>query len=139
MHDPLTARRDLWPHLAAGDAGRNRLAYCDQVGAGSRTCTPSPLPDQRTTRLTMQLNTEILSDGCVRVCLGNRCGTVSSWHLVEPKLNQLRKHMAMNPDCNPIEQQARQDELDRLYAEDNRHNPEHPMHSLYTGLVAEAK
>jgi hypothetical protein len=81
--------------------------------------------------------TEILGDGCVRVCLGGRCGTVSSWHLVEPKFNQLRKHMAMNPDCNPIEQQARQDELDRLYAEDGRHDSAHPMHALYTGLVME--
>jgi hypothetical protein len=41
----------------------------------------------------------------------------------------------VNPDCNPIEQQARQDELNRRYEEDGRHDPEHPMHALYTGLV----
>ena len=34
---------------------------------------------------------ENLSDGSVRVCLGTTCGTVSSHHLVEPKLNQLRR------------------------------------------------
>lgn len=43
----------------------------------------------------------------------------------------------MNPDCNPIEQQARQDELERLYAEDDRHSADHPMHCLYTGLAVE--
>jgi hypothetical protein len=31
-----------------------------------------------------------LSDGCVRVCIGETCGTVSSHHLVEPKVNQLK-------------------------------------------------
>jgi hypothetical protein len=39
-------------------------------------------------------------------------------------------------DCNPIEQQARQDQLEALYAADGRHNHDHPMHCLYTGLVA---
>jgi hypothetical protein len=33
---------------------------------------------------------ENLSDGSVRVCLGTTCGTVSSHHLVEPKINQLK-------------------------------------------------
>ena len=42
----------------------------------------------------------------------------------------------MNPDCNPIEQQARQDQLEALYEADGRHDPEHPMHCLYCGLVA---
>jgi hypothetical protein len=32
--------------------------------------------------------------------------------------------------------QARQDKLDELYAVDGRHDPNHPMHSLYTGLWA---
>jgi hypothetical protein len=31
-----------------------------------------------------------LDDGSVRVCIGNTCGTVSSHHLVEPKINQLQ-------------------------------------------------
>ena len=31
-----------------------------------------------------------LDDGCVRICLGNVCGTVSSHHLIDPKVNQLR-------------------------------------------------
>jgi hypothetical protein len=32
-----------------------------------------------------------LDDGSVRVCIGDTCGTVSSHHLVEPKINQLRQ------------------------------------------------
>ena len=39
-------------------------------------------------------------------------------------------------DCNPIEQQARQDQLEALYEADGRHDPAHPLHSTYTGLVA---
>ena len=31
-----------------------------------------------------------LDDGCVRVCIGTVCGTVSSHHLIDPKVNQLR-------------------------------------------------
>ena len=38
----------------------------------------------------VQPTLENLPDGCVRVCIGNNCGTVSSHHLVEPKINQLR-------------------------------------------------
>ena len=33
--------------------------------------------------------------------------------------------------------QARADFLDRLYVQEGRDVPEHPMHSLYTGLYAE--
>lgn len=32
-------------------------------------------------------------------------------------------------------QQARQDRLDELYAQDGRQSPDHPMHGLYSGLV----
>lgn len=35
-----------------------------------------------------------------------------------------------------IEQAARQAELDRLYEADGRHDPAHPHHALFTGLVA---
>ena len=38
----------------------------------------------------VQPTLETLDDGCVRVCLGNNCGVVSSYHLVEPKINHLR-------------------------------------------------
>ena len=38
----------------------------------------------------VQPTLENLPDGCVRVCLGDNCGVVSSHHLVEPKINQLR-------------------------------------------------
>jgi len=40
----------------------------------------------------------------------------------------------MNKDCSPTEQQARQDELDRLYEQDGRNDPNHPLHATYTGL-----
>jgi hypothetical protein len=39
----------------------------------------------------VQPTLENLSDGCVRVCIGDTCGTVSSHHLVEPKINQLKQ------------------------------------------------
>jgi hypothetical protein len=35
-------------------------------------------------------------------------------------------------------QQARQDRLEELYHQDGRHEPGHPMHGLYTGLVMTA-
>ena len=41
----------------------------------------------------------------------------------------------MHPDCNPIEQEAIQAQLDAWYDMDGRHDPSHPMHSLYTGLA----
>ena len=41
--------------------------------------------------------------------------------------------------CNPIEQQARQDELDRLYELDGRNDPNHPLHATYTGLYESSR
>lgn len=38
--------------------------------------------------------------------------------------------------CNPVEQQARQERLEALYEADGRHDPAHPAHATYTGLVA---
>jgi len=35
--------------------------------------------------------TQTLEDGCVCVIVGDITGVVSSFHLVEPKANQLRK------------------------------------------------
>lgn len=43
----------------------------------------------------------------------------------------------MNPDCNPIEQQARQDRLDAAYQASGRADATDPMHSLYTGLLTQ--
>jgi hypothetical protein len=40
-------------------------------------------------------------------------------------------------DCDPTEQQARQDFLDELYVRSGRDRSNHPMHCLYTGLYAE--
>jgi hypothetical protein len=65
--------------------------------------------------------TQALDDGCIRVCVGDHCGTVSSWHLVEPKANQLA-------------QQHRQELLDARYDASGRAEPNHPFHNLYTGL-----
>jgi hypothetical protein len=38
----------------------------------------------------VQPTLETLDDGCVSVCIGTVCGTVSSHHLIDPKINQLR-------------------------------------------------
>jgi hypothetical protein len=45
----------------------------------------------------------------------------------------------MNPDCNPIEQQARQDRLDAAYEASGRADlPDgHPLKSTYTGLLTQ--
>lgn len=40
----------------------------------------------------------------------------------------------MNKDCCPIQQQVRQELIDWLYLQDERDNPSHPNHALYTGL-----
>lgn len=40
-------------------------------------------------------------------------------------------------ECDPTEQQARQDLLDDLYRRSGRDRKEHPMHALYTGLYQE--
>lgn len=40
-------------------------------------------------------------------------------------------------DCDPTEQQARQDLLDDLYHRSGRDRKNHPMHALYTGLWQE--
>jgi len=34
---------------------------------------------------------QMLPDGCVRITVGEVIGTVSSYHLVEPKVRQLRQ------------------------------------------------
>jgi hypothetical protein len=43
----------------------------------------------------------------------------------------------MNPDCNPIEQQARQDRLDAAYEASGRADlpDSSPLKSTYTGLL----
>lgn len=45
----------------------------------------------------------------------------------------------MNPDCNPIEQQARQDRLEAAYQASGRDQlpTGHPHKSTYTGLLTE--
>lgn len=40
----------------------------------------------------------------------------------------------MEPSPHELDQ-ARQDYLEWLYERDGRHDPSHPMHSLYTGLA----
>lgn len=41
----------------------------------------------------------------------------------------------MNRDCDPTEQQERFERLEALYEADGRHDPAHPMHASYTGLM----
>lgn len=43
---------------------------------------------------------------------------------------------AAETPCDPVVQQARQDALDAAYEADGRHDPAHPQHGLYTGLMA---
>jgi hypothetical protein len=40
----------------------------------------------------------------------------------------------MNPNCHPIEQQARQNRLEAAYQADGRDNPDHEHHCTYTAL-----
>lgn len=40
--------------------------------------------------------------------------------------------------CDPVVQQQRQDALEQLYAADGRHDPAHPLHALFSGLVMQA-
>lgn len=43
-------------------------------------------------------------DGSVRICIGEACCTVSSWHLVEPKIKQLEKPIeSKNSESNHIQ------------------------------------
>lgn len=42
-----------------------------------------------------------------------------------------------HPECNPVEQQVRQDLLDDLYLRSGRDRKGHPMHAVYTGLWQE--
>jgi len=41
--------------------------------------------------MTSNPTTTQLPDGAIRVCVGSRCGTVSSWHLVPGKTAQLHR------------------------------------------------
>lgn len=41
----------------------------------------------------------------------------------------------MNTDCNPAEQNARQELLESWYVQDGREDPSHPLHASYTGLA----
>lgn len=52
-------------------------------------------------------------------------------------MNGTSSAQASNP-CDPVVQGARQAELEALYHRDGRHDPEHPFHGLYTGLVLHA-
>lgn len=40
--------------------------------------------------------------------------------------------------CDPGEQQARQDRIDALYEADGRRDPAHPAHATYSGLAQQA-
>ena len=45
----------------------------------------------------------------------------------------------MNQDCNPIEQLQRQQLLEQLYEAPGRHDPKHPQHGVYTGLMEQER
>ena len=48
--------------------------------------------------------------------------------------------MTINPDCNPIEQQARQDRLEAAYLASGRADLPNgaPLKSTYTGLLTDS-
>jgi hypothetical protein len=50
------------------------------------------------------------------------------------------KTVLMNPDCNPIEQQARQDRLEAAYQASGRADlpAGSPLKSTYTGLLTQS-
>jgi hypothetical protein len=50
-------------------------------------------------------------------------------------ITYIGKKPIMKLDCDPKEQQQRQDELEARYTADGRHDKDHPMHALYTGLA----
>ena len=58
---------------------------------GSRARITSPLPAAADTISADQVDITNLPDHAIRVCLGGLCGTVSSHHLVTPKINQLMR------------------------------------------------
>lgn len=55
--------------------------------------------------------------------------------IVRAALVYFDPNTTMNTDCHPVEQQAVQERLDSWYVRDGREDPEHPQHSLYTGLA----
>jgi len=44
------------------------------------------------------------------------------------------KSILMSPQEQVQAQRERQNRLERMYMDDGRDNPQHPYHSLYTGL-----
>lgn len=64
-------------------------------------------------------------------------GTIDSnlVRIIRSALTYFNPASTLNPDCNPIEQLARQERLEYWYEIDGRHDPEHEQHSLYTGLA----
>ena len=45
-----------------------------------------------------------LDDGCVRIQVGEYVGTVSSMHLVEPKIKQLMSYWTLKNNLSDIDQ-----------------------------------
>lgn len=52
-------------------------------------------------------------------------------------MNSTDSSPSLNP-CDPASQQARQGALDALYLADGRDSKDHPLHSLYTGLLIQS-
>lgn len=43
--------------------------------------------------------------------------------------------VGLSNDCEPASQQTRQNALEAAYEANGRHDPAHPQHGLYTGLM----
>jgi hypothetical protein len=92
-------------------------------------------------RSTYVISSNSEGDGIVR---RRKCkGCNHRWYSYQPHerpvsrydIIHINKKPHMKLDCDPKEQQQRQDDLEARYTADGRHDKDHPMHALYTGLV----
>lgn len=95
------------------------------------TFTADSQPTMTITRLLTPAEIDELSTWYV-VELIDRIPEAKTTFNLELRPTQLESELPVQ--CDPIEQQARQDKLDERYAADGRHDPAHPRHATYTGL-----
>ena len=65
---------------------------------------PSSTMSDASTSPTPAAKIRTLEDGCVRVQVGEYVGTVSSMHLVEPKVKQLMSYWTLKNNFSDIDQ-----------------------------------
>ena len=65
---------------------------------------PSSTMSDASTSPTPGAKIRTLDDGCVRIQVGEYVGTVSSMHLVEPKIKQLMSYWTLKNNFSDIDQ-----------------------------------